>query len=73
MAIVAQELQRVFIYETEGQKIELADPNPAMPVSEVRDLYTVSYAELLNSTIVQKGVENDRLVYEFKAVAGTKG
>jgi PRTRC genetic system protein C len=66
-------LPRIFQFEVNGEIIELDDPNPSFTANDIRDLYTAQYAELLNSTIVPKGIENDRVVYEFKVVAGTKG
>ncbi|TDO68771.1 PRTRC genetic system protein C [Flavobacterium chryseum] len=69
----SQELPRIFKFEINKEVIELEDPNPAFTPNDIRDLYTAQYAELLNSTIVPQGIENDRIVYEFKVVAGTKG
>lgn len=73
MAIAVQEIQRVFEIEQNGVKIQLEDPNASFSANDVRDIYTAQYAELLNSTIINRGIENDKLVYEFKTVAGTKG
>ena len=71
--LVAQELPREFHLEINKEVVVLEDPNPAFTPNDIRDLYTAQYAELLNSTIVPKGVQNDKVVYEFKVVAGTKG
>lgn len=71
--LVAQELPRVFLLEINKEIITLEDPNSSFSANDIRDMYTATYPELLNSTIVNKGVENDKLVYEFKVVAGTKG
>ena len=71
--LVAQELKRVFQFEINKETITLEDPNSSFSANDVREMYTAAYPELLNSSIVNKGVENDKLVYEFKVVAGTKG
>lgn len=71
--LVAKELPRVFKIEINKEVLTLEDPNCSLSANEVRDMYTASYPELLNSSIVNKGIENDKLVYEFKVVAGTKG
>lgn len=71
--LVAQELPREFHFEINKEVVILEDPNPSFTPNDVRDIYTAQYPELLNSTIVPKGIENDKVIYDFKVVAGTKG
>ena len=73
MAVTAVELERQFIIEVDKKQTTLTDPNPALSVEDVKDMYSAQYPELLNAKIVPKGIENDKLVYEFKTIAGTKG
>lgn len=69
MAITITLLDRTFRH---GQ-IELADPNPKMSADEVMNYYCGIYPELTTATISGPKIENDKQVFEFKTVVGTKG
>jgi PRTRC genetic system protein C len=73
MAITTTTIEREFIIEVENNKITLDDPNPNLSPNEVRDLYANQYPELTNATLENKGIINDKLVFEFNSVLGTKG
>lgn len=69
----AKLIPRVFNLIRNGETIKLEDPNSSFSEQEVRELYANSYPELLNANIVEKGIVDGALVYEFSSIAGTKG
>ncbi len=74
MSTVIKSIPRVFILIKDKEQILLEDLNPNLPAKDIAELYSAQYPELLNATMVNKGVnENDVLEFEFKAIAGTKG
>ena len=73
MTSVATELQRVFEIEIENETIQLEDINPSLPAVEIKKLYTTQYPQLLNANIVDKGVNEDKLIFSFQTIAGRKG
>ena len=68
-----KQVTRIFKIKVNGQFIELEDPNEALPASDVKELYSNQYPELLNAQIKSNGIQNDKLEFEFVTVAGTKG
>lgn len=73
MAVVKKELARVFIVKVGNQEISLEDPNPNFSAEQVMELYSAQYPQLLNATIQNAGIENEKITYRFNTVAGTKG
>lgn len=74
MALVVEALVREFVVNINKVETVLTDPNPALSAHDVKDIYMVTYPELLNAQIENKGIQKDnKLRYEFKTVAGTKG
>ncbi len=73
MALQKQAIVRKFSVEIGGKKTDLEDPNPALSIEAVKELYSAQYPELLNAKTVNKGFVKDNLVIEFTTVAGTKG
>ena len=69
MALNITGLKRVFKH---GNR-ELDDPGKNMTPEEVMSFYSGSYPELTTSNVHGPKIENDRAVYEFKTVVGTKG
>ena len=67
------QLKRIYQIKVNNQIINLEDPNPKMSSEDIRDLYSNQYPQLTNSTIVNKGIEDGKSVFEFITVAGTKG
>ena len=45
-----EKLPRQFVFDNKGKKITLADPDPSMPVEQVRKFYSATYPELINSS-----------------------
>lgn len=68
-----QVLQRKFMFVNGDNQIQLDDINPMLPIETVKEMHSHSYPELLNASVVEKGVEDNYLVYEFQTIAGTKG
>ena len=51
----------------------LPDPNPTLSPDEVMALYSGTYPELNNATLVGPEIVEDKQVFTFKTVLGTKG
>jgi PRTRC genetic system protein C len=68
-AIVVVALSRVFTYNG----TELADPGPQLSVEQVKEIYSGSFPELLNSTVSEPVTKGKKLVYAFERTAGAKG
>ena len=69
MALVKQELKRVFNYKEE----KLEDPNPALTPAEVLDFYSDKHPELVNATMTGPEIENDEAVFKFEVNFKEKG
>lgn len=67
------QLKRVFSFTHNGQAQELEDPNPNFTTEEVKRFYSDRYPDLLNASIVGPEIVNDKEVFSFKTVIGTKG
>lgn len=66
-------VKRVFQLTKNGKITELEDLSADLKAEDIKDLYSTQYPELVNATIINKGIENDKVVFEFKTIAGTKG
>ncbi len=73
MAIQVTGLSRTFILKNRNEEIPIQDPNPDWPPERVMSYYEDTYPELVNSTVQNKGIENDQVVIWFKPTIGTKG
>lgn len=71
--LTIQDFPRVFQININNEIIELEEINDNLTAEQVKDLYTTQYPQLTNATIIQKGIQNDRIIVEFQTVAGTKG
>lgn len=69
MAIVKQELKRVFNYKSE----KLTDPNPGLTPAEVLDFYSDKYPELVNATMTGPNIKDDSLEFDFSVKFKEKG
>lgn len=65
-----KELKREFVIK-EGN-INLSDIDPNMPVEQIQQFYSTQYPQLTTATY-EKSFKNDKWVYTFKSVIGTKG
>lgn len=70
MALSIKNVERKFSLDG---KTTLPDPNPALSVKEVQDLYSNQYPELNNATIEGPVMKKDVQVFTFKTVLGEKG
>ena len=73
MTLNKKPIVRIFKIDIGGKKTDIPDPNPALAIEMVKELYSAKYPELLNSKTVNKGFVKDKLVIEFTTIAGTKG
>ncbi|HTD56346.1 MAG TPA: PRTRC system protein C [Silvibacterium sp.] len=62
-------LPREFYY----QGLRIPDPNPQMPVDEVRELLTPSYPEIATATVTGPEDMGTALRYTFARAIGSKG
>lgn len=69
MALQTEAAVRVFSYAG----AELPDPGPHMSPEQVRDLYSASFPEIVSAQIEGPTRNGNKLVYEFRRAAGTKG
>jgi len=73
MDLVTTALERVFHFENEGAKITLDDPDPGMEVAEVMRFYSQLYPLLTICQAKGPEIDEDKLVYHFLPMIGTKG
>jgi PRTRC genetic system protein C len=59
------------IFEFCGQK--LPDPNPKLPVEEVRALFAHQYPDIATAAITGPEAIGDKLRYSFTRAIGSKG
>lgn len=69
MAIQVEEAVREFHYNGTC----LGDPGKGMSVQQVRDLYSATFPELTSAVVEGPTRKGNRLIYEFRRAAGTKG
>lgn len=71
--LIAQKLDRVFILRENSQNIELTDPNIKWSAESVMNFYANTYPILTTAKVSAPKIENDKVVYRFESVMGTKG
>lgn len=71
--LVAQKLERIFVFREQGQEIELSDPNIKWSAESVMNFYANTYPILTTAKVSAPKIENDKVVYRFESVMGTKG
>ena len=71
MALNITTAVRVFIID--GKNIEIPDPDPKLSLENVMELYSGMYPELTTATVHGPEYRNDKVIYRFKSVIGTKG
>jgi len=64
-----QVLEREFVY----QGTSLGDPDPKLPIEEVRSFYANQFPELTTAAISGPETVGDRLRYRFERAIGAKG
>ena len=69
MTITVTTLVRAFAYNG----VALPDPGPALPVEQVRDVYSATYPEIVTASIEGPEIKGGKQVYTFRRAVGTKG
>jgi PRTRC genetic system protein C len=62
-------LEREFRYNA----VMLADPSPAMPLTQVRDFFANVYPEIISADIDGPELVGGKQIYTFRRAVGTKG
>ncbi len=70
MMMEIKELTRKFVIKETNT--ELPDIDPNMPVELIQQFYATQYPQLTTATF-ERAYDNDKWVYTFKSVIGTKG
>lgn len=68
-----QEIERVFVFENKGKKIELKDPNKNMSAQKVIDFYSDRFPVFVTAEVTQTGIVGNKLIFDIKTKPGTKG
>ncbi len=71
--LTATILPRVFVFELQGQKVTLPDPDERWLPQRVLDYYTGTYPSLTTAKVSGSEIEEDQIVYRFETTIGTKG
>lgn len=72
MALQVLNIERKFIFESNGKEISVPDVHPDFTPDQVMNFYSGSYPELTTSTISGPEIVDDKAVYRFKTTVGTK-
>lgn len=62
-------LEREFRYNA----VKLADPSPAMTLTQVRDFFANVYPEITSADIDGPELAGGKQIYTFRRAVGTKG
>jgi PRTRC genetic system protein C len=68
-----QILKREFSFEKDGKITLLPDPESSWTPQKVKEHYTQAHPELINATIGEPKISNDKITYVFSQQTGTKG
>lgn len=71
--LTARKLDRNFIFKDGKQDIVLTDPDPGWNPEAVLNFYSANYPILTTSKITGPEINDDKMVYKFESVIGTKG
>lgn len=69
MSIKVTTLEREFVFDGHP----LPDPNPGMPVEQVREMYIPAHPEITTANIIGPETVNGKLRYTFSRAIGHKG
>jgi PRTRC genetic system protein C len=69
MALVKEELKRVFVYN--GKRLN--DPNSSLTPSEVMDFHSDEFPELVNATMRGPSIKNEVAEFVFEVKFKEKG
>lgn len=71
--LVANELERVFLFKDNGHEIKLNDPSPKLSPEAVLNFYSQTYPVLTTARIEGPEIREDSVQYRFVSTIGTKG
>lgn len=71
--LLATQLEREFIIKDKGQEIRLTDPEPKWSVEAVLNFYANTYPILTTAKVSESVISNDKILYRFESIMGTKG
>lgn len=71
--LLATQLERIFIVNDKGQEIKLTDPEPKWSVESVMNFYANTYPMLTTAKVSAPKIQDDKVLYRFESVMGTKG
>ena len=66
-------LDRVFLFDNDGQELKLADPDNSMRPEAVLNYYAGTYPILTTAKIEGPEINDDAVEYRFISTLGTKG
>lgn len=71
--LVANSLERVFIFPDKEAEIRLSDPSRDFSPEAVLNFYAQTYPLLTTAKIAGPEITNDEIQYRFETTIGTKG
>lgn len=71
--LLATHLERVFILKEGSQEIRLTDPEPSWAVERVLNFYSNTYPILTTAKVAAPEIAEDKVLYRFESIMGTKG
>lgn len=71
--LVANSLERIFIFPDKGTEIRLADPSKDFSPEAVLNFYAQTYPLLTTAKIAGPEIRDDEIQYRFETTIGTKG
>lgn len=71
--ITTAKLERVFVFNHNGQDLMLTDPSLSFSAEQVMNFYSGTYPVLTTAKLEGPEVVKDKMQYRFSATIGTKG
>lgn len=71
--LTATELERIFLFDNNGEEVELADPSHSFSPEASLNFYAQTYPILNNAKIEGPEIRDDKIAYRFVSTIGTKG
>ena len=71
--LIANSLERVFLFEENNMDIRLSDPNSSYSPEAVLNFYSNTYPLLTTAKIEGPEIKDDEVQYWFVTTIGTKG
>ena len=71
--LIANSLERVFVFTDNGQEVKLPDPATTLSPEAVLNFYSQTYPILTTAKIEGPEIKDDAVRYTFVTTIGTKG